>query len=108
MANTYTHRVVSLRKSNGVYLNTINSAIIEVTVSDGTDSFSHEYTTILAEPMMGDNFTQYPEVTESQVISWFTENEIEYEFVKIDIDNKLKESLQDNVESNFPWSQQAS
>lgn len=103
MANTYTHRVISLRKSNGVYLNTINSAIIEVTVSDGTNSFSHEYTTILAEPT-DDSFTPYSEVTESQVISWFTGNEIEYEFVKSDIDTKLKESLQDNVESNFPWS----
>lgn len=107
MANTYTHRVVSLKKSNGVYLNTINSAVIEVTVSDGTNSLSHEYSTVLAEPAddgIDNNFTQYSEVTESQVISWFTENEIEYEFVKSDIDTKLKESLQDNVESNFPWS----
>ena len=103
MANTYTHRVISLKKSNGVYLNTINSAIIEVTVSDGTNSFSHEYTTILAEPT-DEEFTQYSEITETQIIFWFIENEIEYNFVKTDIDNKLKESLQDNVESNFPWS----
>lgn len=106
MANTYTHRIVSLKKSNGVYLNTINSAVVEVTVSDGTNSLSHEYTTSFLEPtddVEDNNFIQYSEVTEAQIISWFTNNGLEYDHVKNDIDSRLKESLQDNVQSNFPW-----
>lgn len=107
MANTYTHRVVSLKKSNGVYLNTINSAVIEVTVSDGTNSLSHEYTLILAEPVddgINSNFIEYSDITEANIISWFTNNALEYEHAKNDIDNRLKQSLQDTIESNFPWS----
>lgn len=106
MANTYTHRIVSLKKSNGVYLNTINSFVIEVTVSDGTNSLSHNYTMKLSDPIddgIENDFIQYSDVTETQLISWFTTNSIEYDHAKIDIDNRLKESLQDNVESNFPW-----
>ena len=106
MANTYTHRIVSLKKSNGVYLNTINSFVIEVTVSDGTNSLSHNYTINLSEPdqtEIDNNFIEYGDITEEQLISWFTSNDLEYDHAKIDIDNRLKESLQDNVESNFPW-----
>lgn len=106
MANTYTHRVVSLKKSNGVYLNTINSFVVEVTVSDGTNSLSHSYTENLAQPSddgINNNFIEYSDITEEQLISWFTNNSIEYDFVKSDLDRRLEESLQDNVESNFPW-----
>ena len=106
MANTYTHRIVSLKKSNGVYLNTINSFVIEVTVSDGTNSLSHNYSIGLSEPNqteIDNNFIEYSDITEEQIISWFTSNDLEYDHAKIDIDHRLKESLQDNVESNFPW-----
>lgn len=108
MANTYTHRIVSLKKSNGVYLNTINSFVVEVTVSDGTNSLSHDYTIKLPEPVDTDsdidnNFIEYSDVTEAQLISWFTSNDLQYEEVKSDADQKLIESLQDDVESNFPW-----
>ena len=106
MANTYTHRVLSLKKSNGVYLNTINSIVVEVTVSDGTNSLSHNYTENLVQPSddgIDNNFIEYSDITEEQLISWFTNNVIEYEFVKSDLDRRLEESLQDNVESNFPW-----
>ena len=106
MANTYTHRVVSLKKSNGVYLNTINSFVIEVTVSDGTNSLSHDYMIKLPEPVdteIDNNFIEYSDITETQLISWFTNNGLEYEEIRLDIDARLKESLQDNVESNFPW-----
>ena len=37
MANTYTNRIVSLKKENGVYLNMIKSFVIEVTASDGSN-----------------------------------------------------------------------
>mgnify|MGYP006908269695 CR=1 FL=1 len=107
MANTYTHRVVSLKKSNGIYLNIVNSIVVEVTVSDGTNSLSHNYTIGLSDPVDDGNnnsFIEYNSLTEAQLISWLTSNDIEYEQVKVDIDRKLKESLQDDVESNFPWS----
>ena len=106
MANTYTHRIVSLKKSNGVYLNTINSFILEVTASDGSNSVSHTYTVKLSEPVddgVNNSFVEYSDITESQLISWATNDVIQYDDIKIDIDTKLKESLQDNVESNFPW-----
>jgi len=106
MANTYTHRIVSLKKSNGVYLNTINSFVVELTVSDGTNSLSYNYTIKLSDPVddgIENNFIEYSDITETQLISWFTTNDLEYDHAKTDIDNRLKESLQDNVESNFPW-----
>lgn len=106
MANTYTHRIVSLKKSNGVYLNTINSFILEVTASDGSNSVSHSYTVKLSEPVddgINNTFVEYSDITESQLISWATGDAVQYDDIKIDIDAKLKESLQDNVESNFPW-----
>lgn len=106
MANTYTHRIVSLNKSNGVYLNTINSFILEVTASDGSNSVSHSYTVKLSEPVddgINNTFVEYSDITESQLISWATGDAVQYDDIKIDIDAKLKESLQDNVESNFPW-----
>ena len=106
MANTYTHRIVSLKKSDGVYLNTINSFVIEVTVSDGTNSLSHNYTMSLSDPVddgINNEFIQYSDITEEQLISWFTNESIEYDYAKKDIDRRLKEDLQDNVESNFPW-----
>lgn len=107
MANTYTHRVVSLKKSNGVYLNTINSFVVELTVSDGTNSLSQNYTMNLLDPVdngVDNTFIEYSNITEEQLISWFTNELIIYQNAKKDIDKKLKEDLQDNVESNFPWS----
>ena len=107
MANTYTHRVVSLKKSNGVYLNIVNSFVVEVTASEGTNSLSHNYTITLEDPVddaVNNDFIEYTDITEQQIISWLTSNDIEYEYIKNDIDRRLKESLQDNVESNFPWS----
>ena len=42
MANTYTHRIVSLKKENGIYLNIIKSFVIEVTASNGSNQISSE------------------------------------------------------------------
>ena len=102
MANTYTHRIISLKKSNGVYLNTVNSFVVEVTASDGTNSFSKEYTVKIAPPD-NENFIEYADLTEANIVSWLTSNDVEYDFIKSDIDKELEESLQDDVESNFPW-----
>ena len=102
MANTYTPRVISLKKENGVYLNMIKSFVIEVTASDGTNSFYKEYTVKIDLPEPED-FVEYNNLTEQDIISWLTTNDLEYEFIKTDIDKELEESLQDDVESNFPW-----
>ena len=105
MANTYTHRIVSLKKSNGIYLNIVNSFVAEVTISDGTNSTSAEYK-IETEELSSENdqsFIEYQNLTEANLISWLTSNEIEYEYIKKDLNKKLMESLQSDVESNFPW-----
>lgn len=103
MANTYTHRIISLKKSNGIYLNTVNSFVVEVTVSNGVNSFSKEYTVKIELPEP-ENFVEYGNLTEANIVSWLTTNDLEYDFIKLDIDIELEESLQDDVQSNFPWS----
>ena len=102
MGNTYTHRIVSLKKENGIYLNMIKSFVIEVTASDGSNQISEEYKINLPDPEM--NFTEYQDLQESDLISWYENDIIQKEFVTIDIDKKLQEHIQDTVESNFPWS----
>ena len=102
MANTYTYRIVSLKKENGIYLNTIKSFVIEVTASDGTNQMSSEYKFYLQEPDI--DFTEYQDLQEADLISWFTSDHNESWLAKHNIDKKLQESIQDTVESNFPWS----
>ena len=102
MANTYTNRIISLKKENGVYLNMIKSFVIEVTASDGSNQISEEYKIDLPDPE--ENFTAYENLQESDLISWYENEFIQKDFVMLDIDKKLQESIQDTVESNFPWS----
>lgn len=106
MANTYTHRIISLKKANELYLNTVKSFVVETTVSDGSNQVSSQYTIELEDPIddISNSFVEYENLQQSNLISWLTSNDIEINFIKKDIDRKLKESLQDNVESNFPWS----
>lgn len=103
MASTYTHRIVSLKKENGIYLNMIKSFVIEVTASDGTNQISSEYKINLQNPDSS-LFTDYQDLQEVNLISWYENDYIQKEQATADIDNKLQESIQDNVESNFPWS----
>jgi hypothetical protein len=102
MANTYTHRIISLKKENGVYLNMIKSFVIEVTASDGSNQISEEYKIDLPDPE--ENFTQYQDLQESDLIAWYESDVIQKDDVTRDIDKKLQEHIQDTVESNFPWS----
>ena len=103
MANTYTHRIVSLKKENGIYLNMIKSFVIEVTASDGTNQISSEYKFYLQDPD-SDSFKDYQDLQEADLISWFTSDYNESWLAKRNIDKKLQEHIQDTVESNFPWS----
>lgn len=102
MANTYTNRIISLKKENGVYLNMIKSFVIEVTASDGSNQISEEYKIDLPDPE--ENFTAYENLQESDLISWYESDVIQKDNVTRDIDKKLQEHIQDTVESNFPWS----
>lgn len=102
MANTYTHRIISLKKENGVYLNMIKSFVIEVTASDGSNQISEEYKIDLPDPE--ENFTAYENLQESDLISWYESDVIQKNNTTRDIDKKLQEHIQDTVESNFPWS----
>lgn len=102
MANTYAHRIVSLKKENGIYLNMIKSFVIEVTASDGSNQISEEYKINLPDTEI--DFTEYQNLQESDLISWYENQFIQKDFVILDIDKKLQEHIQDTVESNFPWS----
>ena len=64
MANTYTHRIVSLKKENGVYLNMVKSFVIEVTASNGSNQISEEYKIDLPDPEM--DFTEYQNLQEAE------------------------------------------
>lgn len=103
MANTYTHRIVSLKKENGDYLNTIKSFVVEVTASNGANQISDEYKFDLQKPGAA-SFTDYQDLQETDLIFWLTNSQNEYMDITQDIDKKLQESIQDTVESNFPWS----
>lgn len=103
MANTYTHRIVSLKKENGIYLNMIKSFVIEVTASDGTNQISSEYKINLQDPD-SDSFTDYQDLQEADLISWYENDFIQKSDVTRDVDRKLQDHTQDTVESNFPWS----
>ena len=103
MANTYTHRIISLKKENGVYLNMIRSFVIEVTASDGTNQISSEYKINLQVPNT-ELFIEYHGLQEEDLIFWYENDYIQKNFVTRDIDKKLQEHIQDTVESNFPWS----
>ena len=102
MGNTYTHRIISLKKENNFHLNTIKSFIIEITASNGSNQVSEEYKIYLEEPI--DNFISYHNVKEEDLISWYKSETIQKDFAIADIDKKLQEHIQDTVESNFPWS----
>ena len=102
MANTYTYSVASLKKENGVYLNMIKSFVIEVTASDGSNQISEEYKIDLPDPE--ENFTEYQDLQESDLIAWYESDVIQKDDVTRDIDKKLQEHIQDTVASNFPWS----
>jgi len=106
MANTYTHRIVSLKKNNEIYPNIIKSFIIEVTASNGGNQFSEEYK-FICDPVPDDptvEFIEYNDLTEQDLIGWFTNHTNEYWLAKQDIDKKLQDSIHTEVSSNFPWS----
>ena len=102
MGNAYTHRIISLKKENGVYLNMIKSFVIEVTASNGSNQISEEYKIDLHD--LGMDFTEYQDLQESDLIAWYESDAIQKDFTTRDIDKKLQEHMQDTVESNFPWS----
>ena len=105
MANTYTHRIVSLKKHNELYLNVIKSAVVEITASDGSNQFSKNYTFIM-NPVEDteSTFTEYGDLTEANVISWITSDAVQYDMFIMDIDRCLQDSIHDEVSANFPWS----
>lgn len=105
MANTYTHRIISLKKENGIYLNMVKSFVIEVTVSDGNNQISSEYKINLQDPDPDPHsFKDYQNLQEADLISWYEKDLPQKNEVIRNINKKLEEHAQDTVESNFPWS----
>ena len=106
MANTYTHRIVSLKKHNEAYLNVIKSVVVEITASDGSNQLSKNYTHIM-NPLSDDPdgvFIEYNDLTEANVISWITSDSVQYDMHIMDIDKCLQDNIHTEVSSNFPWS----
>lgn len=102
MAVTYTNRVISLKKTNGAHLNTVKSAVIEVTASDGTNQFSKEYEIDFSGAIEPDSFIPYELLTEATVLSWYEENGPETEHIKKEMSQLLEKNSFDET-SNFPW-----
>lgn len=102
MAVTYTNRVISLKKNNGAHLNTVKSAVIEVTASNGTNQFSKEYEIDFLGSIEPDDFIPYELLTEATVLSWYEENGPETQFIKDEMKTLLEKDSFDET-SNFPW-----
>lgn len=106
MANTYTNRIVSLKKNNEIYPNIVKSAVIEITASDGANQLSKNYTYTMNPVPEGPalEFIEYNNLTEADVVSWITSDPASYDFFIFDIDKCLQDSTHTEVSSNFPWS----
>ena len=103
MANTYTHRIVSLKKHNEIHLNVIKSVVIEITASDGSNQFSKNYTHTMSPVLDDSSFIEYNDLTEANVISWVTSDPVQYDMHIMDIDKCLQDNIHTEVSSNFPW-----
>lgn len=65
MSNTYTYKVNNLiRDNNGIVV----TAQFQITVSDGVDSFTHNYNTGFANGPVTP--TPFADLTEAKVIEW--------------------------------------
>jgi hypothetical protein len=66
--NTYEYKINNLqRDANGIVV----GVAFEVTASDGTDSFTHNYFTALPAPK--EDAIPYNDLTQTQVIEWVKE-----------------------------------
>jgi len=63
--NTYEYKVLDMQRNGDGIVQTVS---FSVTASDGTDSFTHTYSTGLPAPK--DTPIDYNNLTETQVINW--------------------------------------
>ena len=105
MANTYTYRVASLKKTDEVSSSVIKSAVINVVASDGAnqvnDQIEGNFEDITNGPLI--EFIEYTDLTEQNIIDWAANDPILLTTPER-LDKKLIELSQDSVDSNFPWS----
>ena len=67
--NTYEYKITDMQRD--VATGIVTTVSFTVTASNGTDSFTHNYTTGLPAPK--DSITPYVDLTEEQVITWVKE-----------------------------------
>ena len=104
MANTYTYRIISLKKRDEVYPNVIRDFVVELTASNGSDEVSDEFTVQVIPPNgIDSNFIEYQELQESDLIGWFQSDFIEHEYAVKAVDTKLEDSTLQSVAVTFPW-----
>lgn len=97
MMNTYTYKVVDMKRDeNGI----VNWCAFTITASDGTDSFTHIYQTAFANKPVTP--TPFEDLTEEKVIEW----------IKRDLGKSPEESADAELEafkqrqteiSGLPW-----
>jgi hypothetical protein len=65
MSNSYQYKISDMQRDNSGIVKTV---VFSITVSDETDSYTHNYFTGLPAPQ--DTPIPYENLTESQVITW--------------------------------------
>ena len=98
---SYTYQVLSLKKHNDNFLNNIKSFKIRITGTEGSESH-HVDEELLLDMPSEDSFVEYQELTEQNLIDWYTDG-IREEMAKYEIQKKFNLSLGAETTS-FPWS----
>ena len=97
---SYTYQIRSLKKHNDTFLNNIKSFKIRITGTEGGESHYVDEELLLDMPSE-DSFVEYQELTEQNLIDWYTDG-IREEMAKYKIQNKFNLNVGTET-NNFPW-----
>ena len=97
---SYTYQILSLKKHNDNFLNNIKSFKIRITGTEGGESHYVDDEILLDMPSE-ESFIQYQDLTEQNLIDWYTDG-IREEMAKYEIQNKFNLNVGTET-TNFPW-----
>lgn len=98
---SYTYQILSLKKHNDNFLNNIKSFKIRITGTEGGESHYVDEEILLDMPSE-DSFIEYQDLTEQNLIDWYTDG-IREEMAKYEIQQKFNLNKGEELVS-FPWS----